>query len=301
MASDLPPLNVSFDGESFVSLPLNSVQSAVMPVVVVHGNWMIGVGTAFTVANAGIMLTAKHVLEAALEHRGDDDDTQISVLYITAGTGYEVPDLMGGPLPVTRAVMSGSADLALLQVALPLVDGKPIRFPALTLSPGFPSVGQRTMALGYSKINARDLKHSAEETAFEISQNFNATDGRISQLHPTRRDSHSMPFPCIETTARYDPGMSGGPVLMSTNGHVCAVVCSAFTTVPDEMGYTSHATLIAPAFDLETCGIDESGNEETVSLLELAQRGVVPVDETLDLLQIRTDQEGTRSLGVRDP
>jgi hypothetical protein len=266
-----------------------------MPVVVVRGDSFECIGTAFSIANFGAMLTAKHVIEEA-KQRSENENTLIAVLYVAEGIGHQVPDLLGGPLPITHAYLSGSTDLAVLQVQLPLVDGKPLDFPALRLSPGVPTLGTSTMTLGYNRFEARSLSQGPERPAFELASHFSASAGKILQIYPRGRDSVMAPFPCFEVGGRFDAGMSGGPVVSASTGDVCGIVLTGFDKGKGTDNDTSFGSLLAPAFDLGVVITNQSGHEETLSVLELARREFVPTDDTLAHIEIVNKGDGTRQL-----
>ena len=66
-----------------------------------------------------------------------------------------------------------------------------------------------------------------------------------------------MPFPCFRTNARFDGGMSGGPVF-NASGRVCGLVCSTYPPFSEDEEHASYATLVWPAFaipvDLDRVG-----------------------------------------------
>jgi trypsin-like peptidase len=295
MPSDLPPFRVSFERQRFIDLPITPVQNSIMPVVVIREGSLECIGTAFSVANFGAMLTAKHVITEAKEC-SENDRSLVAVLYVAEGIGHDVPDLLGGPLPITHACLSGATDLAVLQVQLPVLHGTPLHFPALRLSPGIPAVGTSIMTLGYNRFEVRGVSRSADRPAFELASHFSASAGKILQGYPRGRDSVVAPFPCFEVGGRFDAGMSGGPVISVSTGAVCGMVLTGFDKGEDTNDDTSFASLLAPAFDLSIVVIDESGREEALSVLELARRGFVPTDDSLTRVEFVDMGDGTRQL-----
>ena len=54
------------------------------------------------------------------------------------------------------------------------------------------------------------------------------------------RDRLILPTACFETSARFDPGMSGGPV-SDEEGAVCGVIASGVDYDSGDPGFTSYA------------------------------------------------------------
>jgi hypothetical protein len=73
------------------------MNSRVMPVSVVGPKLLACVGTAFNIASAGVLVTARHVIEAAIATRDRTDAAHIAVLWIGSGAGEDVQDLLGRP------------------------------------------------------------------------------------------------------------------------------------------------------------------------------------------------------------
>ena len=124
----LPELLANFeDGDLATIGPFpHQTQMSIMPVVAMKGQYLRGVGTCFVVSSQGLVMTARHVIEDALEidDNGEkkDPDLGIGAVY-AAEPGREhlgkVPDLLGGPLPAHKVYFSGSHDIALMQLRLP--------------------------------------------------------------------------------------------------------------------------------------------------------------------------------------
>jgi hypothetical protein len=276
---------------------MNESQSAVMPLVVVGPERMTGVGTAFTISSVGLMLTARHVVEEALELCEECPGAYVAVLYVASGEGYDVPDLLGGPIPVSRGGVNKSIDIALLELTLPIIDGKPLKLPALKLSPGYPRVGEATMALGYNRLDASVTSAQTSDITVELKQRFVASRGVVTRVYGEGRDLAMIPWPCFETTGRTDPGMSGGPVLGASHGRVCGVVCSGLHA--DEEVFTSWSSALAPALALSIS--NQITGRETESVLELARRGLVDVDASVELISLTRNADGTHTIQVIQP
>jgi hypothetical protein len=174
---DIPPFHANFDEKNFLSMPMTSMQMGVMRVLCIQSGEMTCLGTAFTIANFGLLATARHVvIDQALElsRRGEG---LLAVVYVAPRVDRSTAEFMSGTVPVTRAVLSGTADVALLQVQLPTIDDRQIRFPAFQMISAPPPIGEPVMALGYSRMEANTLHHTTHETSLELEQDFNASRG----------------------------------------------------------------------------------------------------------------------------
>jgi hypothetical protein len=248
-------------------------------------------------------MTARHVVSEAfgLDEKDGvpaltyDEHGTIEVLYLSEDipSGHST-DLLGGPLPVTHCWFNNALDIALMKVKLPMEIGteKLLRMPAQILSPGIPDVGQKCMGIGY---HAMTWNNSIEGRR-SLSQDFSATSGVIEEVHFPQRDSSSLRFPCCRTSARFDRGMSGGPVF-SERGQIWGVVCSGFDMAAEQSGYTSYVSLITPALGIMLDAMMPTGQRK-VFLHELIDGGAVAVDATYHTIQFSRSQS---ALDIRLP
>ncbi|MDQ0392231.1 trypsin-like peptidase domain-containing protein [Labrys monachus] len=171
-------------------------------------------------------------------------------------------------------MFAGDLDIAAVQLCLPIDqrNGKPIRMPANKLGLGLPRVGETCFALGYHAMT-----WGGDEQLHQVHQNFAASRGIIEELHVPTRDRHSLNFPCFRTSARYDGGMSGGPVL-GEDGLVRGVVCSSMKLDGEETGHISYASLIAPAMLLVVEARDGHGVVAQRFLWEFVESGAIAAD-----------------------
>ncbi|RNJ48778.1 S1 family peptidase [Methylocystis hirsuta] len=263
------------------------IQMSVLPVVAYRcGAEFVPLGTCFTVSPQGLVLTARHVIEemTALNARRDQNSEQwwIGCLYVAEpAPEHEVPDLLGGILPAHKVFLCDDLDIAAIQLNLPTDTrtGKTLRMPASRISPGLPPVGSFCFAVGYHSMSWKDCAGADAQ----VYQNFSASRGLIKVLHTPYRDKVSLNFPCFETSARFDGGMSGGPI-MGDNGAVIGVVCSSLGN-PDELGHISYGSLIGPALLLQLEAKQPDGAEGFVFLHDFVVGGAVVVDDTISGLK----------------
>lgn len=233
-------------------------------------------------------LTASHVMDD--HHRkwtGEDvQSAQGDVSYAL----YAWQNLEDGKYKILWAVSSFTCvygtDLAVLTLKclgsdIPddaSANVKPIYFvPTL----GAPKIGAEVAAFGYTKsiFEIRDLNnpwnwHWIDEPA--------TATGTVTEIFPLGRDSTMLPFPAFTTNARFDGGMSGGPIV-TKNGLLCGIVCSSLGT-PD--GHVSNVSLLWPALSAVVPEVVDGVPTESQSMLyEIAKRGELVVRE-LDFVQI---------------
>ena len=203
-------------------------QMAVMPVVAMKGDYVRAVGTCFAISSQGLVLTARHVIEDALEidAKGEmaDPDMGIGALY-TAETGED--NKLGGLLPARNLYFTDDFDIALMQLRLPIIreTGEPLYMPVLRLGTRIPRVGEQCAGIGY---HAMDWQRATGIHTHHVEQKYAASQGHVREVHVDRRDDRLMKFPCFRTDCKIVGGMSGGPVIEFRTGSAVGVICSSF-------------------------------------------------------------------------
>jgi len=285
MASTGNPISfelASFDKGDFAtvgSFP-RPIQKTVMPVISTHGASFRAVGTCFAITNTGLVLTAKHVVEEAL---GLDERSKLNretayplkwlkVLYANSDTpGKTSSDVNGGFLDVNKIHFNDNLDLCVMHLNLPRHKdtGKLLPMPVFQIDPDIPAKGSQCVALGYHK-----MAWLQEEGGWQVIQSFSASRGTVKEVHFPIRDQGMLKFPCFETTATYEGGMSGGPILGEQG--IVGVVCS-----------NAYGSLIGPAL-----GINVEFQEGVNFLLEALKNVLILKDQGNDVFQYQRDQTG---------
>ncbi len=272
------------------------IQRWVMPLFAeyVEGGAVVGtqaLGTAFAIG-PGLLLTAAHVFDPIRKDSSTGslrDDVPLRALFVTTEQLPGSRPIWGGPLVISEVVVNEDHDLALLKTHIPQsADGQQAKFSVapLTLKP--PEVGTPLLALGYAESKV-EVATTPDGLVLEVNQKVTASRGFAQEHFFPRRDKAMIRFPTMQGDYPSLSGMSGGPVI-TDNGHVCGVVCSAV-----ELGvsdWTSYCSLMLPLFTLAVEG-EIDGVIRSCSLLELAERGVVPTDGSHKTLEYKRDGDDT--------
>lgn len=292
MGRDLPhPSQRQIGTEAFQKLELTTANSSVVPLVVVAKDAIYPVGTAFCIAQVGIWVTARHNLEdrdGAFEIRDRNPGSHIAILWIGSGLNRNVPSYTGGIYPVrsfVRHPASGS-DLALLYTPWPKVT-----FPPLTLSARLPVEGIPILGAGYAQIEIGQIDTQSAVPNVNITPNLNLSRGVVNVLYQDGRDTFrdydgnftgKLPTVCFETSARFDAGMSGGPVFDPT-GAVCGVISTGLDQTAGETQYTSFASATPYLFMMD---VAVGHKDKPVGVFDLAKRKIVVTDKSLEKLRV---------------
>jgi hypothetical protein len=133
-------------------------------------------------------------------------------------------------------------------------------------------VGEQITAFGFAESS---VAYSSSDSTPRIEINARASTGIVAEVHHDIRDTSRLPFPCYRTNARFDGGMSGGPVFDSA-GKLCGVVCSS---IPPMQDGDEHVSYCASLWPIIATMIDTGETSESTSsyfpFLELIRNGTV--------------------------
>lgn len=230
-------------------------------------------GTA-VVIGTWLAMTAKHVIEDYWQNYesrplkdGHSGSFRLQAIQILEngkkqqGVRYGIPKIVIAPW----------TDIALLQL-VPWSD-MPRDYkwlvPPLDLFP--PPRGARTSAFGY-----RDSSVIIKDKHVTFQRGLATSVGEVIEIHDQRRDSQ-LCWPCFQTNARYDGGMSGGPVL-TDEGYVCGLICKNMPPFAEGEEHVSYVTSLWPLMGLEVDFQREDRPPGTkYPMLDLAQAGLIDV------------------------
>ena len=228
-------------------------------------------GSCFKIAK-NLYVTAKHVVTDYLQQFCEKDGVasfEIWAVHIKQGPEYSI-------WVVDRLWLCPLSDLAVFHTK-PYNDvaanDSEIICIGLELKP--PTIGERVVGFGHHSQTGQ-IRYGEDGTRhIEVNAFGAATVGEVRKIHHEKRDSSRMPFSCFQTNARFDGGMSGGPVL-SNRGKVCGVICS---NLPPDDEDDEHISYVASLWPLMATMIDIGtiGNEvdRPYPILELARNGII--------------------------
>jgi S1-C subfamily serine protease len=235
-------------------------------------------GTAIIVSG-NLIVTAKHVLtDLTTPSQGEssfDIDHHLTAVQLLPGPEYIVWDIASGMFDPT-------SDLALLQLATnPGVSNPdmPINWRRPRVNPFPPDVGERIFAFGYRKSTIRVSSNNQGGSHVDLNDEPIASVGVVREIFEWRRGA-LLPFPCYQVSARFDAGMSGGPVFEET-GALCGIVCSNFAGSHLEGEPISFVTSLWPIFRL-TMNFDRGDGWPPgvpYSGIDLARAGLIAVTD----------------------
>ena len=267
-----------------------------MPVVAYRDDQVRPLGTCFAISNHGIALTARHVVDEAMgvvDWRREPEDFEgewrVGALYAAEpGPCEDVPDLLGGILPAHKINLFPGIDIAAIHLNLPTHEktGQLLRVPANIISPAIPLTNTTCFGLGY-----HSMFWSKEDSGIEghcVVQSYSASRGEIADIYFPQRDAVMLNFPCFQTNARFDGGMSGGPII-GENGNVIGVICSSIGQEPKSQ-HISYGSLIGPALFLQLEASSPSGLCQNQFLYDFVQGGSVRVDETISSINLQRSE-----------
>ncbi len=109
----------------------------------------------------------------------------------------------------------------------------------LELSMSGPSEGDQIFAFGYPDSEVELQTEPTLSASWKLKPALST--GEITAVYERYRDRGLLSWPAIVTNARFDHGMSGGPVF-NDKEQVCAVICDGIGS--EEEGYVSSGSLL---------------------------------------------------------
>ena len=268
------------------------IKEIVLPVFEIINNKISPLGTSFVLSDDGLLMTAKHVIER---------HTQIKTLNIKNGLWQDVTGLyalyqsdikhpdrdafLGGPIPVVRIWFSKELDIAYLWLRSFSLDDKPFKFPAcVKLNFDIPIIEDFICAIGYHNSSGSEISTDKEKLFASLEQYSVQSSGRVKEIFSKYRDLGMYSFPCVQVDARFEPGMSGGPIF-TKNGTVCGIVCGSMSASNEE-DYISYFSILWPS--LGTLIEIQNPNEDSkmVSVYDLCKLGKISSDDSIDDFEV---------------
>ena len=244
-----------------------------------------------------LAMTASHVIKDYSKHlEGKEAEPGFTerkyelLTYVVTDQGKTTLPFFVGPVWYNDAT-----DISVLQ----LLPGGPMRSdhvwecPVLELLP--PKLGSRVFAFGYPRSS---VSANAPYT-FEARTDASTATGTVLTVHDEYRDKGMLKFPCFETNARFDHGMSGGPVL-DDQGHVCGIIGTGLSPGVEGGEHYSHASTLWPvmgtmvSFPWE----DRYPRGTSFPLYEFAKAGFIDTRH-LGHVSVSVNPDGTQTVRCR--
>ncbi len=231
-------------------------------------------GTAIVIAPY-LAITARHVIEDLLQRydRGCPEEGHVEATFSLQA--FQVTNRDAGSLwSITRLWLSPHTDIAFVRLtpASDSVQTHTWRGPKLRLTP--PKKGERAVGFGYhsSEISASE---SSTDVTIVWKDKPTTTVGEVLEVHDQLRDRSRLRFPCFRTNARFDGGMSGGPIFNEA-GELCGLICSSLPPSEEAGEHTSYAASLWPAMGT-ILDMDREGypSGSSYPALELARAGII--------------------------
>ena len=216
------------------------------------------VGTA-TVISGFLAITAKHVFEdipdakyLAVPQEGSQSpvemETHLAVVQVIM-RGAEPEYLIWD---VKDATLDPSSDIALLHLAANPHRSHPNNThewwsPVVMSFP--PEIGGSIAAFGYRLSSVVASKNAEGGNHIDLNDEPMVSIGVVREIYEWKRDNVMLPFPCYRVEARFDGGMSGGPVYDET-GALCGIVCANIGGSHLDGEPVSYVTTLWPIFRL---------------------------------------------------
>jgi len=283
------------------------VEQAVLPLVQETGGKLSGLGTGFIINPSGLFITATHVLEEAQKHviRRVDERGKAYDEYRVFGLCLpENPSSENETSPILRFEFGYSNgnrvpddgirryfDLAYgwlnARNCLPL-------YP-FCIRPAMPKVGARIAAVGYYEMEGAVEFYDDKPIALNYRHKTAVSVGKVTRVFYDRHPELSFNFfPCFETDAEIQPGMSGGPII-DESGNVCGITCFGGDFLP------AVCAAIWPIFSSPIRDRTSAGPVRPTdrTLYDLAKDGSILVDDTIDRLTLKTNLPDRRTVSYR--
>lgn len=268
---------------TFEEMPPNSKISQIVLRIYIEGKGIDPrpIGSAILIRDK-IALTAKHVIDEAMRAYC----FKLKIKKVEHAEGFAInlvqvlPRLQRVIWQVRYLTKSAKSDLAFL-VIVPhaYTDEMPAPWNfSIKMRGLIPPVGTKIIGYGYHSSEAIITNGGKDLDIKDITQ---STAGIITNVFPTGRDSVMYPFPCYQVNARFDSGMSGGPIFDEENGALIGIICGSLSA-EDNSEHISYVTALWPLLlipiKLNKNNILEPTND-FYPVMELACTGIVSFED----------------------
>jgi len=108
-----------------------------------------------------------------------------------------------------------------------------------------PKIGDKIAGFGFHNSSS-EMVTSEKKTVLHWDNSGATTTGQVTDVFPVQRDSSRLNFPCFQTDAQFEGGMSGGPIF-NEEGHLCGLICASIPATEEFPEHVSFVTLLWPS------------------------------------------------------
>lgn len=207
-------------------------------------------GTAIMVGPM-LAMTARHVLEDYFEEY-DNTNFNHEPIEITAGfTVMAMHHETGATWECNKFYfLHGRPDIVFIHLRYYNDLSKTVQVNTPIVDLNVPKEGEMIYAFGYiapendaDKNNENRIQFGPTTDSIRIGA---FSEGSIIKVHEMYRDTGRLNWPCFHTNARFDGGMSGGPIF-NMKHKLIGLVCSNMPPSNDEEDHVSYGTLLYPS------------------------------------------------------
>jgi V8-like Glu-specific endopeptidase len=264
-----------------------------------RGNNFSPSGTAVAIA-PNLAMTAKHVVEGHWRYFEDSPLVNRESKGSFSVQCFQVLEqgASGALWVATRFWLSPHTDIAYLGLRPASKTAQAHRWRGLRMNLLPPRIGERVSAFGYAASEV-SFKQRGEVDELLWKDSPSTSIGEVIEIHPAFRDTGSLKFPCFRVNARFDPGMSGGPVF-NESGLVCGIICSNLPPAEADGEHVSYCASLWPGM-ATVIDMNRQGFEPGVQypVLDLAKDGFLKAEgwQSVGLI----DRQGAliRTVGLR--
>ena len=240
--------------------------TAICPIVAVVDQTAIPIGTGFTIATFGLVLTPAVVPVTALNQ------------------SKRIGCVLGGVfVPIDQIYTHSYTDFAILQLETGGADAEP--FPILPLTLNLPATGMGLLAAGYLGFAKPGTINAANQVAHDW-QLCTYRAGVAGVAESPRKKGPSNQLILLPAGAEFEAGMIGGPVFYAQ----ASAVCGAMGQYPSGAQMTAYGMALSPAMGLHVlfpegagltyqCLYDIAKKDQFLSITRLDRLQLFPFDE----------------------
>jgi trypsin-like peptidase len=230
-----------------------------------------------------LAITAKHVIEdflkqftnANLERNmasGKNSETIENINILTSNYGEA-----GKKMNVWRVYeiyFCLQSDIAYLYMLPANEEAKDFKWNKCKLDLNPPLVGSLIFGFGFHNSTSQ-IGANGNTINLHWNNSGATTTGEVIEVFPARRDSSRLNFPCFQTDAQFDGGMSGGPIF-NEGGCLCGLICNSMPATEEFPEHISYVALLWPEMITQLkIPYPELVNNIPYSVLKLAEMGAI--------------------------